>query len=47
MCRWHLVQVANDDLRHDPVLALISGKLAARRSDCARLAGKSTLNRRL
>lgn len=32
-------------LRHDPVLGLISGKLEARRSDCAVLAGKSTLNR--
>ena len=37
----------NDDesLRHDPVLGLISGKLEAHRSDCAVLAGKSTLNR--
>jgi len=35
----------HDDLRHDPVLGLVSGKLEARRSDCAVLAGKSTLNR--
>jgi hypothetical protein len=35
----------HDQLRHDPVLAAITGKLAARRSDCAPLAGKSTLNR--
>jgi len=35
----------HDALRHDPVLGLISGKLEARRSDCAVLAGKSTLNR--
>ena len=35
----------HDDLRHDPVLGLLSGKLAANRSDCAVLAGKSTLNR--
>jgi hypothetical protein len=35
----------HDDLRHDPVLGLLSGKLEARRSDCAVLAGKSTLNR--
>src|SRR5271167_4464253 len=35
----------HDELRHDPVLGLISGKLEARRSDCAVLAGKSTLNR--
>jgi hypothetical protein len=32
----------HDQLRHDPLLA---GKLAARRSDCAPVAGKSTLNR--
>jgi hypothetical protein len=35
----------HDELRHDPVLAVLAGKLAARRSDCAPLAGKSTLNR--
>jgi len=35
----------HDELRHDPVLALVSGKLQARRPDCAALAGKSTLNR--
>ncbi len=35
----------HDQLRHDPVLAVLAGKLAARRSDCAPLAGKSTLNR--
>src|SRR4029453_14453770 len=35
----------HDALRHDPVMATLAGKLAARRSDCARLAGKSTLNR--
>ena len=35
----------NDELRHDPVLAVLTGKLAARRADCAPLAGKSTLNR--
>jgi hypothetical protein len=27
------------------VIAVLAGKLAARRSDCAALAGKSTLNR--
>jgi hypothetical protein len=37
--------IDHDDLRHDPVLATLAGKLAARRSDCAPLAGKSTLNR--
>lgn len=35
----------HDDLRHDPVLGLLSGKLEAKRSDCEVLAGKSTLNR--
>jgi Transposase DDE domain group 1 len=35
----------HDELRHDPVLGLVSGKLEARRTDCAVLAGKSTLNR--
>ena len=35
----------NDQLRHDPAMAVLAGKLAARRSDCAPLAGKSTLNR--
>jgi len=35
----------HDQLRHDPVLAVLAGKLAARRRDCAPLAGKSTLNR--
>ena len=35
----------HDELRHDPVLGLLSGKAEARRPDCAVLAGKSTLNR--
>jgi len=35
----------HDELRHDPVLALLAGKLEAGRADCAPLAGKSTLNR--
>src|SRR2546427_6940229 len=35
----------HDELRHDPLLAVLSGKLAARRGDCAPVAGKSTLNR--
>ncbi len=35
----------HDELRHDPVLGLVSDKLEARRPDCAVLAGKSTLNR--
>ena len=35
----------HDELRHDPVLATLAGKLAAQRSDCAPLAGKSRLNR--
>lgn len=37
--------VDHDELRHDPVLAALIGKLEARRADCAPLAGKSTLNR--
>ena len=37
--------VDHDQLRHDPVLAAVTGKLTARRSGCAALAGKSTLNR--
>jgi hypothetical protein len=35
----------HDELRHDPVLATLAGKLEARRRDGAPLAGKSTLNR--
>ena len=35
----------HDQLRHDPAMAVLAGKLAARRSACAPLAGKSTLNR--
>jgi len=35
----------HDDLRHDPVMAVLAGKLEARRDDCAPVAGKSTLNR--
>jgi hypothetical protein len=35
----------HDWLRHDPVMAVLVGKLAARRQDCAPAAGKSTLNR--
>jgi hypothetical protein len=37
--------VDHDQLRHDPVLAALAGKLRAKRKDCAPLAGKSTLNR--
>jgi hypothetical protein len=35
----------HDQLRHDPILAVLAGKLAASRPDCAPVAGKSTLNR--
>ena len=35
----------HDELRHDPLMAVLAGKLAARRKDCAPVAGKSTLNR--
>src|SRR5437763_6863579 len=37
--------VDHDELRHDPTMAVLAGKLWARRKDCAPLAGKSTLNR--
>src|SRR6266571_3347738 len=32
----------HDDLRHDPMMAVLAGKLEARREDCAPVAGKST-----
>jgi hypothetical protein len=35
----------HEDLRHDPVLGLLSDTLEPKRADCATLAGKSTLNR--
>jgi hypothetical protein len=35
----------HDTLRRDPVLAVLAGKLEAKRKTCAPLAGKSTLNR--
>jgi hypothetical protein len=35
----------HDRLRHDPLFAVLAGKLSAKRSDCAPVAGKSTLNR--
>jgi hypothetical protein len=35
----------HDHLRHDPVMAVLAGKLSANRSGCAPVAGKSTLNR--
>src|SRR5271156_4901942 len=35
----------HDDLRHDPVMSVLAGKLEAWRPDCAPVAGKSTLNR--
>ncbi len=37
--------IDHDELRHDPVMAILAGKLKARREDCAPVAGKSTLNR--
>lgn len=37
--------IDHDELRHDPVMAVLAGKLAAHRKDCAPVAGKSTLNR--
>jgi hypothetical protein len=35
----------HDELRKDPVFAVLAGKLKAARSDCEPVAGKSTLNR--
>ena len=35
----------HDELRRDPMMAVLAGKLTARRRDCAPVAGKSTLNR--
>ena len=35
----------HDQLRHDPVMGALLGKLEAQRPSCAALAGKSTLNR--
>ena len=39
------ISTTTTSLRHDPMLAVLWGKLAARREDCAPVAGKSTLNR--
>jgi Transposase DDE domain group 1 len=35
----------HDELRHDPIMAVLAGKLEAGRANCAPVAGKSTLNR--
>ena len=35
----------HDELRRDPVMAVLAGKLSANRADCEALAGKSTLSR--
>lgn len=35
----------HDELRRDPVIAVLAGKLEAGRANCAPVAGKSTLNR--
>ena len=35
----------HETLRHDPMMAVLAGKLEARRADYAAVAGKSTLNR--
>jgi hypothetical protein len=45
ICLGYEDLIDHDQIRHDPVLAVLAGKLAARRADCAPLAGKSTLNR--
>jgi hypothetical protein len=35
----------HDELRHDPIIAVLADKLEAGRANCAPVAGKSTLNR--
>jgi hypothetical protein len=35
----------HDELRKDPMMAVLAGKLSARRADCQAVAGKSTLSR--
>jgi hypothetical protein len=35
----------HDELRHDPLMAVLAGKLTTKREACAPVAGKSTLNR--
>jgi hypothetical protein len=35
----------HDELRHDPIMAVLAGKLKAQRKACAPVAGKSTLSR--
>jgi Transposase DDE domain group 1 len=35
----------HDELRRDPIMSVLAGKLEARRANCAPVAGKSTLNR--
>jgi Transposase DDE domain group 1 len=37
--------IDHDEFRHDPTMAVLAGKLEAKRADCAPVAGKSTLNR--
>jgi hypothetical protein len=36
--------IDHNELRHDPVMAILAGKLEAKHSDWASVAGKSTLN---
>src|SRR5258707_10640069 len=35
----------HDELRHDPMMAILAGQLVARRGDCAPVVRQSTLNR--
>jgi hypothetical protein len=37
--------IDHDELRHDPIMAVLAGKLKAWRKECAPVAGKSTLSR--
>jgi hypothetical protein len=43
--RWATRTLDHDELRHDPMMAVLAGKLVPRRKNCAPVAGKSTLNR--
>ena len=41
----HVTRTHQPELRHDPLMAVLAGKLVAKREDCAPVAGKSPLNR--
>lgn len=45
LCLGYEDLVDHDELRHDPMFAVLAGKLQSGRKNCAPVAGKSTLNR--